>query len=222
MNQQFSIFITAGLRYNPWAVSNDNYESYSLRNALLMDLLGLLALACALAMDAFAVAIVSGLALNPLTRRQVFRLSFHFGLFQALMPSLGWIAGNAVYRYISRVDHWVAFGLLAFVGGKMLLESFHKEEDRKASNDPTKGWDLVILSVATSIDALAVGLSLAMIGERILKPAAIIGLVAAAFTFSGMLLGRKIGALWGKRVEAAGGIVLIAIGLRILISHLCG
>jgi manganese efflux pump family protein len=186
-----------------------------------MDIWSLLALACALAMDAFAVAIVSGIALNPLTRRQVFRLSFHFGLFQALMPALGWIAGNAVYRYISSVDHWVAFGLLAFVGGKMFTESFHNEEE-KTSSDPTRGWDLVILSLATSIDALAVGLSLAMIGERILKPAIIIGLVAAAFTLSGMLLGRKIGALWGKRVEAAGGIVLIAIGLRILFSHLYG
>jgi manganese efflux pump family protein len=187
-----------------------------------MDLWSLLALSCALAMDAFAVAIVSGLALKPLTRRHIFRLSFHFGLFQALMPALGWIAGNALYRYISRMDHWVAFGLLSFVGGKMLLESFHNKEDRKSSSDPTKGWDLVILSVATSIDALAVGLSLAMIGERILKPAIIIGLVAAAFTFAGMRLGRQIGALWGKRVEAAGGIVLIAIGLRILISHLFG
>jgi len=187
-----------------------------------MDLWSLLALACALAMDAFAVAIVSGIALNPLTRRQIFRLSFHFGLFQALMPAIGWLAGNAVYRYISGVDQWVAFGLLSFVGGKMLLESFHKEEDKKASKDPTKGWDLVILSVATSIDALAVGLSLAVIGERILKPAIIIGLVAAAFTLIGMRLGRKIGALWGKRVEAAGGIVLIAIGLRILIAHLLG
>ena len=187
-----------------------------------MDLWSLLALACALAMDAFAVAIVSGIALNPLTKRQVFRLSFHFGLFQALMPSLGWIAGNALYRYISSVDHWIAFGLLAFVGGKMFLESFHKEEDKKPSSDPTKGWDLVILSIATSIDALAVGLSLAIIGERIFKPAVIIGLVAAAFTIIGMLLGRKIGTLWGKRVEAAGGIILIAIGLRILISHLCG
>jgi manganese efflux pump family protein len=103
-----------------------------------MDLWSLLALACALAMDAFAVAIVSGIALNPLTKRQVFRLSFHFGLFQALMPTLGWLAGNAVYRYISHVDHWVAFGLLAFVGGKMLWESF-RQEDEKTLSDPTKG-----------------------------------------------------------------------------------
>jgi manganese efflux pump family protein len=187
-----------------------------------MELWSLFALACALAMDAFAVAIVSGIALNPLTKRQVFRLSFHFGLFQALMPAVGWIAGNAIYRYISGLDHWVAFGLLAFVGGKMFLESFHPEAEKKSSNDPTTGWDLVLLSIATSIDALAVGLSLAMIGERIFKPAIIIGLVAAAFTFSGMLMGRKIGSLWGKRVEATGGIVLIAIGLRILISHLYG
>lgn len=185
-----------------------------------MDGLSLLALACALAMDAFAVAIVSGLALHPLTPRQVFRLSFHFGLFQALMPTLGWMAGHAVHRYISSVDHWIAFGLLAFVGGRMALGALQKEESHREPKDPTSGWDLVILSVATSIDALAVGLSLAMIGSRILVPAIVIGLVAAAFTVAGMRLGSRIGALWGKRVEAAGGIILIVIGLRILFEHL--
>ena len=185
-----------------------------------MDWLSLIALACALAMDAFAVAIVTGLTLNPLSKRQVFRLSFHFGLFQALMPILGWLAGNALYKYISTFDHWVAFGLLAFVGGKMFWESLGKDEKGAACKDPTSGWDLVILSVATSIDALAVGLSLAMIGSTILVPAIIIGIVAATFTITGMLLGRRIGALWGKRVEVAGGLILIAIGLRILLEHL--
>jgi manganese efflux pump family protein len=185
-----------------------------------MDWMSLIALACALAMDAFAVAIVTGLTLNPLSKRQVFRLSFHFGLFQALMPIIGWIAGNALYRYIAAFDHWVALGLLAFVGGRMFWEALHKDEEKTASKDPTSGWDLVILSVATSIDALAVGLSLAMIGSTILIPAIIIGIVAATFTITGMLLGRRIGALWGKRVEAGGGLILIAIGLKILLEHL--
>jgi putative Mn2+ efflux pump MntP len=186
----------------------------------LMDWMSLIALACALAMDAFAVAIVTGLTLNPLSKRQVFRLSFHFGLFQALMPIIGWIAGNALYRYIAAFDHWVALGLLSFVGGRMFWEALHKDEGKTASKDPTSGWDLVILSVATSIDALAVGLSLAMIGSTILIPAAIIGVIAAAFTVTGMLLGRRIGALWGKRVEMAGGLILMAIGLKILLEHL--
>jgi manganese efflux pump family protein len=180
----------------------------------------LFALACALAMDAFAVAIVTGINLNPLKGRQVFRLAFHFGLFQALMPIIGWSVGSALYSYISVYDHWVGFGLLAFVGGKMIWESLHKTAEERALSDPTSGWALVLLSVATSIDALAVGLSLAMIGSTIAVPAIVIGLVAATFTASGMMLGRQIGTLWGKRVEALGGLVLIAIGIKILIEHL--
>jgi manganese efflux pump family protein len=186
-----------------------------------MGWLNLLALACALAMDAFAVAIVSGLKLNPLTKRHIFRLAFHFGLFQALMPIIGWAAGNAVHRYISGADHWIAFVLLSFVGGRMLWGTMHKDsEERAFADDPTSGWALVVLSVATSIDALAVGLSLAMVGSTIVIPSIIIGVVAAAFTITGMLLGQKIGSLWGKRVEALGGLILILIGLKILLEHL--
>ena len=185
-----------------------------------MGWLSLLALAAALAMDAFAVAIVTGLTLKPMTRRHVFRLAFHFGLFQALMPTIGWAAGTAVHKYISAFDHWVAFALLASVGGKMVWGAFHGEDDGKAPDDPTSGWSLVVLSVATSIDALAVGLSLAMIGSTIVIPAVVIGLVAAAFTATGMVLGRRIGSLWGKRVEVVGGLILIAIGVKIVMEHL--
>lgn len=186
-----------------------------------MGCLSILALACALAMDAFAVAIVTGLTLQPMRPRQVFRLAFHFGLFQALMPIIGWLAGSIVYSYISAFDHWVAFALLAFVGGKMLWGAIAGHEDDSARvADPTRGWSLVVLSVATSIDALAVGLSLAMVGSGIVVPALVIGIVAAAFTASGMALGRKIGAMWGKRVEVVGGLVLIGIGVKIVIEHL--
>jgi manganese efflux pump family protein len=185
-----------------------------------MGWLSLLSLAVALAMDAFAVAIVTGLTLNPMTGRQVFRLAFHFGLFQALMPTIGWLAGHAVQRYISAFDHWVAFGLLAFVGGKMLWEGWHGEGDGKVLGDPTSGWALLLLSVATSIDALAVGLSLAMIGSSIVVPAVVIGLVAAGFTATGMLLGQRIGIIWGKRVEVFGGLILIGIGIKIVVEHL--
>jgi putative Mn2+ efflux pump MntP len=184
-----------------------------------LDALTLLAIALALSMDAFAVAIVSGLSLDPLTGRQVFRLSFHFGLFQALMPTIGWFAGRAVHNWIASYDHWVAFGLLAFVGGKMIFEALRDQETRNAI-DPTAGWDLVMLSVATSLDALAVGLSLAVIGAPIVYPALVIGVVAGCVTLTGMKLGRRIGALWGRRVEILGGAVLIAIGLEILWKHL--
>ena len=187
-----------------------------------MGWLGLLALAVALAMDAFAVAIVTGLTLKPLTRRHIFRLAFSFGLFQAVMPLIGWAAGTAVHKYIAAFDHWVAFALLAFVGGRMVWGALRGEEDGKASSDPTRGWELLLLSVATSIDALAVGLSLAMIESPIVIPAVVIGLVAAAFTASGMVLGRRLGSIWGKRVEVFGGLVLIGIGVKLVLEHLLG
>lgn len=186
-----------------------------------MGWISLLALACALAMDAFAVAIVTGLTLSPLTRRHIFRLAFHFGLFQALMPWLGWLAGSAFRRYISSFDHWIAFGLLGLVGGKMLWEALGGHEgERSPASDPTSGWLLVALSVATSIDALAVGLSLAMLGSTIAVPALAIGVAAAAFTTLGMLIGKRIGSAWGRRVEVAGGLILVGIGVKIVVEHL--
>jgi putative Mn2+ efflux pump MntP len=170
-------------------------------------------------MDAFAVAVAAGLALNPLTRGHVLRLSSSFGLFQALMPALGWAAGKAVHRHVAALDHWVAFALLAFVGGRMILGALGDGQEARVEKDPTTGWTLLVLSVATSIDALAVGLSLAMIGSAILVPALVIGVVAAAMTAIGMKLGRRLGALWGKRVEVVGGIVLVGIGVKIVIEH---
>ncbi|MBN1568956.1 MAG: manganese efflux pump [Acidobacteria bacterium] len=188
-----------------------------------MDLLSVTAIAVALAMDAFAVAIVAGLTVRPLTGRHVFRLAFHFGLFQFLMPLIGWAAGAAVQRHLADYDHWIALGLLSFIGGKMIWGSIRgKEHEQNAANDPTSGWQLVVLSIATSIDALAVGLSLGLIGSAIFRTALIIGFVAAFFTALGMVLGRKIGSIWGKRVEIAGGIILIAIGVKIAIDHLLG
>lgn len=172
-------------------------------------------------MDAFAVAVVAGLTLESLTRRHVFRLSFHFGLFQGLMPTIGWVAGVAVHRYLAAFDHWVAFGLLAFVGGRMIYSAaFGGGQDAKPSADPTRGWSLVILSVATSIDALAVGLSLALLGSTILVPVLVIGVVAAGFTIAGMYLGRRIGSAWGRKVEILGGIILIGIGIKIVVQQL--
>jgi putative Mn2+ efflux pump MntP len=176
-------------------------------------------IAVGLAMDAFAVSIASGLAIQKLTGRHVFRMAFHFGLFQALMPVLGWHAGAAVARYLSAWDHWIAMGLLGFIGGRMLWEAWKGEADKTCS-DPTRGWSLVTLSIATSIDALAVGLSLAMLGVVIWTPAAIIGVVTAAMSTVGIVFGSRLGCQWGRRAQIAGGLVLIAIGVRIVVTHL--
>jgi len=184
-----------------------------------MDAITLLGLALALAMDAFAVALGTGTVLARLTGRHLFRLGFHFGLFQALMPVIGWLAGQTVVQWVSSWDHWLAFSLLALVGGRMIYEAC-SDEEKTDGRDPTKGLSLVLLSIATSIDALAVGFSLSIIGVSIWMPALVIGLVAGVLTVIGMLMGGRIGARWGSRVEILGGLVLIAIGTRILIEHL--
>jgi putative Mn2+ efflux pump MntP len=179
------------------------------------------AIAVALAMDAFAVAIVTGLSLKDVSLRQTFRLSWHFGLFQALMPIIGWIVGISIRIYIEKYDHWIAFGLLAFVGINMIREAFSHDEDEEQKKDPTKGMMLVMLSVATSIDALAVGLSLSMINISIWTPALIIGIVAGMFTIIGLQIGKKIGSAVRLSLYAGtiGGIILFAIGLNILHEH---
>jgi len=184
-----------------------------------MSFPALLILALALAMDAFAVALASSVVLGQLTHRRVFRLAFHFGLFQALMPALGWLTGSLVSGYITGLDHWVAFVLLALVGGRMVRGGLQQGDAGRERTDPTRGWDLVLLSVATSIDALAVGLSLALLGTPIVVPAVTIGVITAAVTAVGMLLGQKVGERWGPRVEVVGGLVLIAIGLKIVAQH---
>ncbi|MEW6288639.1 MAG: manganese efflux pump MntP family protein [Thermodesulfobacteriota bacterium] len=184
-----------------------------------MEPVTLIFIALALAMDAFAVALAAGVALHPVSKRQLFRLGFHFGLFQGLMPIIGWLAGLSVQSMISAYDHWLAFGLLFFVGGKMIYEAFADDEE-KEKTDPTRGATMVMLSIATSIDALAVGLSLAVIGVNIWTPALVIAVTASTLTVAGMLLGGKIGMIWGKRVEVLGGLLLIGIGLKILGEHL--
>lgn len=184
-----------------------------------MDAITLLGLALALAMDAFAVALGTGAVLTRLTGRHLFRLGFHFGLFQALMPVIGWLAGQTIIQWVSAWDHWIAFSLLALIGGRMIHEAC-SDEEKTEDRDPTKGLSLVLLSVATSIDALAVGFSLSVIGVSIWLPSLIIGLVAGILTVVGMLMGGRIGDRWGSRVEIFGGVILICIGLKILAEHL--
>ena len=187
-----------------------------------MNLATLFAIAVGLAMDACAVALIAGITLRPITRRHVFRLTFHLGLFQALMPVIGWWAGTLVQRAIADIDHWVAFALLAFVGAKMIRESCRVATHEGSRTDPTRGMDLVLLSIATSIDALAVGLSLALVAEPIVLPALVIGFVTAGLSALAMLLGRRLGVRWGKRMELVGGVVLVGIGVKIVVEHTMG
>ena len=187
-----------------------------------MGLLVIIGVAVGLAMDAFAVAVATSVSLGRVTGQQVFRFAFHFGLFQAGMPLIGWCAGRGLQRSIGAWDHWVAFGLLAFIGIKAIVDSIrsHRGRARVANADPTRGWTLLALSIATSIDALAVGLSLGMLDVAIWYPALIIGVVTAGLTVVGMDLGSRIGSRFGRWAELAGGLVLIGIGTKILVQHL--
>lgn len=185
-----------------------------------LNLLTVIGIAVALAMDAFAVAIAVGCRIPNLTFRHYFRLSFHFGLFQALMPLLGWYLGTKVEYLIVNIDHWIAFGLLLVIGIKMIQESFsHKEGLNVALKDPTRKWSLMLLSIATSIDAFAVGLSIAFLKVDIVAPSIIIGIVALVFTVVGMICGKRLGGYLGRKAELVGGLILIVIGIKILISH---
>ncbi len=177
-----------------------------------------LLIALGLAMDAFAVSLAAGATSFINGPRPVFRLSFHFGLFQGLMPVLGWLSGSLVASYISAFDHWVAFVLLAFVGGRMVRSGLDPKTEG-VEVDPSRGGTLIMLAVATSIDAFAIGLSLAMLRVNIFYPAVVIGVVAAALSVVGIALGNRLGSKLGKRMEVVGGIILILIGLRVVISH---
>lgn len=183
-----------------------------------MEFIELMLLAIGLSLDAFAVALGSATNGHVKGKRPAFRLSFHFALFQALMPVIGWIIGNRVNELVAIFDHWIAFILLLFIGAKMIYESFKHEKDSQRS-DPTKGWSLVILSIATSIDALVVGFSLALIKMEIWYPSIIIGITTGVLSLIGIYFGIKLGSLFGKRMELLGGIIIIGIGIRILISH---
>jgi manganese efflux pump family protein len=184
-----------------------------------MELITTIMVAFGLAMDAFAVCIGAGTGGQVTDLRSKFRLAWHFGIFQTGMTVLGWLAGTTIQHWISAFDHWVAFGLLAYVGFNMIRSGlgYGKDEDRP---NPSKGTTLVMLSVATSIDALAVGLSLALISEPVIVPSVIIGIVAFGMSSVGLIAGNKLGEKFGRRMEILGGLVLIGIGLQILVQHI--
>jgi len=187
-----------------------------------MNFFIIIAIALALAMDAFAVSVGISLSLKRLTKRQTLRLAFFFGFFQSMMSLLGWFAArNVIMKYIELFDHWIAFSLLIAIGVKMIYESFKREKkSKKNMDDPTKGLFIFVLSIATSIDALVVGFSLAALQVAILYTSVVIGLIAFLMTIIGVKIGPLFGQMVGKRAELLGGLILILIGVKILLEHL--
>lgn len=181
-----------------------------------------LLVAVALAMDACAVAAGARASGRAGGRRALFRLSFHFGLFQGLMPVVGWAAGWLVADAVAAVDHWIAFAILAVIGVRMIREGLRGGGQSGPASDPSRGATLIMLSIATSIDALAVGFGLAMMGVAIWVPAATIAVVTAVLVVMAGLLGDGLGARFGPRAEAVGGVILILVGLRIVAEHVMG
>ena len=183
------------------------------------DFLSIFLIALGLSADCFAVALSAGISITEHTFVRIFRLSLSFGLFQALMLVLGWLAGRTIVDFIADYDHWVAFALLAFISGRMFWEAFHPERENKEV-DITRGLLLLTSSVATSIDALAVGLSFAFLEVNMAMASPTVGAVSFVVTALGFMLGKRVSKLMGKRAEVLGAIILLAIAFRILLSHL--
>ena len=185
-----------------------------------MEVITIFIIAIGLCFDSFAVSVSSGLAMRDITFLKALRIAFFLALFQGGMPVLGWILGYEVKDYISEYDHWIAFTLLSIVGVKMIIESFKKDESCRIN--PLNIYFLLTISVATSIDALVVGVSFALISIN--TPILLIGFIIGSVTFIvamlGILFGKKTGAKYGKRMEVLGGVILIGIGLKILLEHL--
>jgi manganese efflux pump family protein len=184
-----------------------------------MDLLILVLIGIGLSMDCFAVSLAVGSTTKSRLPRVALIIALCFGGFQAGMTVLGWLAGISVIGFLSAYDHWIAFILLLVVGGKMMWEGVQGEEE-EAQTDIFRFIPLVMLSLATSIDALAVGVSFGVLRTAVLMPALIIGIVCCAISFAGVVLGEKLEDLLGNRMEIAGGLILILMGVRILAEHL--
>jgi len=186
---------------------------------LKMDMFTMLFIAVGLAMDSFAVSITSGITTENLRATGALKIAAFFGLFQAGMPLIGWLAGLSVMEFISSIDHWTAFGLLSLIGCKMIYESVKRQPGEKKIISMNASV-LLLLSVATSIDALAVGLSFAFLKIYIAAPITVIGTVTFLLSFIGVFAGNKFGHLLEKKIEIAGGLILIGIGTKILLEHL--
>lgn len=176
-----------------------------------------------LSMDAFAVSICKGLGMRRLNMRQALVIGLFFGGFQALMPLIGWALGTQLADFITPIDHWIAFILLALIGGKMLLDAFSGGDEEDAGEPKDTRLDLkelLMLAIATSIDALAVGVTFAFLGVNIVVAIAVIGVTTFVLSVVGVAVGHAFGARYEKGATIAGGIVLILIGCKILLEHL--
>lgn len=184
-----------------------------------MDLLTVFIIAVGLGVDAFSVAIGIGAADIKKSWLPVLRLASTFGFFQFAMPIIGWLAGLTIVNFIAGYDHWIVFALLAYIGVKMIRDAFREEKDEEKT-DRTKGMPLFLLSIATSIDALAIGFSFSLLKKPIILASIIIGIVCFVMTVIGMFFGKGLAKLFGRKVEIFGGVVLIVIGVKILVDHL--
>ena len=186
-----------------------------------MTLLEIFLIGIGLSMDAFAVAICKGLAMpDKVHKRSALLIALYFGVFQALMPALGWLLGSQFARYVTRLAPWIAFVLLAWIGGNMIRESREQEEEEIEHGGSIRYRELFTLAVATSIDALAVGVSFAFLGVRIAPAVTLIGCTTFVLTLVGVWVGNLFGSRYKSRAELTGGVILILIGLKILLEHL--
>lgn len=188
-----------------------------------MGIIELALIAVGLSMDAFAVSVCKGLGMKRLDMGQALVIALFFGGFQALMPLAGWALGSGFQSYIEPVDHWIAFALLAFIGGKMLYDAFHEEDGDEPIAGEAARLDLkeiLMLAIATSIDALAVGVSFAFLQVDIVPAISLIGVITFALSLVGVAAGHQFGARFEKPATVVGGVVLILIGLKILLEHL--
>lgn len=183
------------------------------------DYLSIILISLGLAMDAFAVSITNGITIKCLRLRHAVKIAVFFGGFQALMPVLGWLAGIGLKQYVEAIDHWIAFGLLSFIGAKMIYEAVWIQEVEKKC-DPLNVFVLLSLAIATSIDAMAVGVTFAFLHISIATPAITIGVITFLLSLAGVFIGNRMGDRIGSKMEILGGVILIGMGTKILLSHL--
>ncbi len=183
------------------------------------DILPIILISLGLAMDAFAVSITNGITIQCLRLKHALKIAIFFGGFQALMPLIGWLAGIGLKQYVESFDHWIAFALLLFIGAKMIYETIWIDEVEKKC-DPLNLVVLLGLAIATSIDAMAVGVTFAFLHIAIVTPAIIIGVITFALSLAGVFIGNRLGDRLGSKMEVLGGIILIGMGTKILLSHL--
>jgi putative Mn2+ efflux pump MntP len=183
-----------------------------------MDILTIMLIAVGLAMDAFAVSIAKGISINDQKRKNALIIASFFATFQMIMPVIGWLAGLGLKEVIMGIDHWIALGLLVLIGARMIYDSTKKEDVQRESN--LRFHILLTLSVATSIDALMVGLSFAFLQTAIAVPLIVIGIVTFALSYVGFLFGNVIGNILGNKMKVVGGVILIAIGIKIFLEHM--